>query len=133
MFNQERFDELNTKTKLSPQERGELKNLTRLKLKADEAATGKDKKRTNEFSIKPTTKSATTPVRFIASEQALMTKILDNLKDNNEELVLQNLGGSLKDLNKTKLIRAAILALDDLSPKQIVDYIKQVKINMVRG
>ncbi|GAM71728.1 hypothetical protein JCM19236_6311 [Vibrio sp. JCM 19236] len=36
-------------------------------------------------------------------------------------------------MNETKLIRAAVLALADMTDEQVIEYIKKVQRNMVGG
>ncbi|EDQ00902.1 hypothetical protein KT99_05397 [Shewanella benthica KT99] len=46
-------------------------------------------------------------------------------------MIIQELG-SLREINDTKLIRAAVLLLADVSDEDLIKAIKQVQLNMVR-
>ena len=127
------LEALKAKNKLSPAERGQLKVLER-KFKQEQRSEQKqnqDKPASNVFATKPTTKIAPLPIRFSSNERSGLTTLANDIKSENLELVINELG-SEREINDTKLVRAAIYLLKEHSHEEIVDAIKQVKLNMIR-
>ncbi|WP_305840396.1 hypothetical protein [Photobacterium leiognathi] len=60
----------------------------------------------------------------------MLTRRAENLVANSAELVVERLG-SIKKANETMLVRAAVLALADMSDEYLVEYIKQAQRNMI--
>lgn len=127
MFNQKRFDELKNKAKLSPAEKAELKVLQKQASKQQKAVS--DNAPSNEFGITKTTAVKPYPIRFTETDHNLLSSMSDNLINHHSDEVQQQLG-SLREINKTKLIRAAIHALNECSPAEQIAFIKDVKFNM---
>lgn len=133
MNNEERqlLEELKAKTKLQPKERAQLKALQRkamLEAKQD-AKDAKDKPQTNVFGAVATTKIDPLPIRLSSNERAGLKSLADDLKTNKTELVVRELGG-LREINQTKLIRAAIRLLSEHTDEEIIEAIKDVKLGM---
>lgn len=131
----EALGELLTKektSKLSPKEKAKLKALQR-KVKADEKKTTPQDAtpKGNVFATKPTTKITPLPIRFSGSERAGLRTLSDDLKAQHMEKIIKELGGE-REINETKLIRAAVLLLKERSPDEIIGAIKEVKLNMIR-
>lgn len=78
------------------------------------------------YKIKPTS------VRFVQAERDVLTTRANDLKANSLGLIIERLG-SVSQVNETKLIRAAVLALADMTDEQVIEYIKKVQRNMVGG
>ncbi|MEZ9922392.1 hypothetical protein AB4342_19970, partial [Vibrio breoganii] len=76
------------------------------------------------YKIKPTS------VRFVQAERDVLTRRANDLKANSLGLIIERLG-SVSQVNETKLIRAAVLALADMTDEQVIEYIKKVQRNMV--
>lgn len=127
MFNQKRFDELKNKAKLSPAEKAELKVLQKQVSKQQKAVS--DNAPSNEFGITKTTAVKPYPIRFTETDHNLLSSMSDNLINHHSDEVQQQLG-SLREINKTKLIRAALHALNECSPAEQIAFIKDVKFNM---
>ncbi|AQS39740.1 hypothetical protein Sps_04655 [Shewanella psychrophila] len=132
MDNQQ-LDELLEKKKsgtLKPAERAQLKNLER-KLKSEEKSQVSSQVKTNLFGQIATTKVHPKPIRFLEHEITGLATRRDSLKTNHPEMIIEELG-SLREINDTKLIRAAVLLLADVSDEDLIKAIKQVQLNMVR-
>ena len=115
---------------LKPAERAQLKNLER-KLKSEEKIQVSSQVKTNVFGKIATTKVHPNPIRFLEHEIVGLATRKDSLKANQPEMIIQELG-SLREINDTKLIRAALLLLADVSDEDLIKAIKQVQLNMVR-
>ena len=115
---------------LKPAERAQLKNLER-KLKSEEKSQVSSQVKTNLFGKIATTKVHPKPIRFLEHEITGLATRRDSLKTNQPEMIIQELG-SLREINDTKLIRAAVLLLADVSDEDLIKAIKQVQLNMVR-
>lgn len=115
---------------LKPAERAQLKNLER-KLKSEEKIQVSSQVKTNVFGKIATTKVHPKPIRFLEHEIVGLATRKDSLKANQPEMIIQELG-SLREINDTKLIRAALLLLADVSDEDLIKAIKQVQLNMVR-
>lgn len=122
--------EIKKKSKLTSADRAQIKILER-KVKQAEKHDIKPEKATNVFATKPTTKITPLPIRFSSAERTGLTELANDIKTNNTEQVINKLG-SEREINDTKLIRAAILLLKDRSHDEIIDAIKEVKLNMIR-
>ena len=132
-MNNQQLEELLEKKKtgtLKPAERAQLKNLER-KLKSEEKSQVSSQVKTNLFGKIATTKIHPKPIRFLQHEMAGLATRKDSLKTNQPEMIIQELG-SLREINDTKLIRAAVLLLADVSDEDLIKAIKQVQLNMVR-
>ena len=132
MLNDEQqLQELKEKKKLTGIERAQIKVLER-KIKQNQ----KDNKveikvKTNVFATKPTTNINPLPIRFSGGERIGLTELANDIKSNNIELVITELG-SEREINDTKLVRAAVYLLKQHTHEEIVEAIKQVKLNMIR-
>lgn len=123
---QQQLIELRAKAKLLPAEKATLKNLERLEKKEQsKPATN------NVFATKPTTKIQPLPIRFSKAERTGLSELGKDLKRNNLALIIEELG-SENEINETKLIRAAILLMKERSQEEIINAIKEVKLNMIR-
>ncbi|HAT8502180.1 TPA: hypothetical protein ACGU7P_004086 [Vibrio vulnificus] len=126
---QQQIDELKAKKKVTGADRARLKVLER-QLKQSQQEDEIRSKR-NVFATKPTTKINPLPIRFAGSERTGLTELANDIKSNNMELVITELG-SEREINDTKLVRAAVYLLKQHSHAEIVEAIKQVKLNMIR-
>jgi hypothetical protein len=131
MFNQERFDELKSKDKLTPAEKGELKGLEKKQKKLDKQSNPEYKPHSDAFGIEATTTMQSVPVRFSSAQKAGIETLAKDLKSQEKRLVIEELG-SLRDVNSSTIIRAAVLSYSELSAKEQVALIKQVKLDMLR-
>ena len=133
MTNEElqRLEELKGKKRLSGAENAELKLLEKKTKKANKVKEQEEKSRTNVFATKPTTKINPLPIRFSGAERTGITQLANDIKTESMELVINELG-SEREINDTKLVRAAVYLLKQHSHEEIVDAIKQVKLNMIR-
>ncbi|MGR5096747.1 hypothetical protein [Vibrio mediterranei] len=133
MFNeiQQQIDELKAKKKVTGADRARLKVLERQlkQSKKDDQAEAKSK--TNVFATEPTTKINPLPIRFSGGERTGLTELANDIKSDSMELVITELG-SKREINDTKLVRAAVYLLKQHSHEEIVEAIKQVKLNMIR-
>lgn len=118
---------LKTKEKLTPTEKATLKNLQRTANKEGE----KEEKKSNVFATTPTTNINPLPIRFTQPERTGLSELAKDIKRNNTELVIMELG-SEREINETKLIRAAVYLLKEKTHKEIIKAIKDVKLNMIR-
>ena len=121
--------ELKQKKKLTGSERAQFKMLERKIYRAEKPS--KQESKSNVFATKPTTKINPLPIRFSNDERTGITELANDIKTNNLELVITELG-SEREINDTKLVRAAVYLLKQHSHEDIVDAIKQVKLNMIR-
>ena len=128
---QQEIDEIKAKKKLSGGDRARIKVLERELKQQQKNESSESKPKGNVFATQPTTKINPLPVRFSNGERIHITEIGNDIKTQNQELVINELG-SLNDINDTKLIRAAVYLLGERSHEEIVDAIKQVKLNMIR-
>lgn len=125
------LNQLKSKKKLTPTERAQLKALER-KAKQQQKQEKKERKpKGNVFATIPTTKITPLPIRFTSGERVGLTTLADDIKSESMELVINTLG-SAREINDTKLVRAAVYLLQMHSHEEIVDAIKQVKLNMIR-
>ena len=128
-----KLDELLAKQKsgkLKPAEKAQLKNLQR-KQKSEENDANQHSVKTNVFGQIATTKIHPKPIRFLEHELTGLATRRDSLKTNQPEMIIKELG-SLREINDTKLIRAAVLLLADVSDDELIKAIKQVQLNMIR-
>lgn len=128
---QSQVDELKAKKKLSPIERAQLKALERKARKSQKPETVENQSKGNIFATKPTTKINPLPIRFSNSERAGLTTLADDIKNGNLEMIITELG-SVREINDTKLVRAAVYLLKQRSHEEIIQAIKQVKLSMIR-
>ncbi|WP_305372825.1 hypothetical protein [Photobacterium leiognathi] len=135
---QEKYEELTSLqasgTALKPAQKVELK---KLKKKLDQQVASKSESSTsvNTFGKTSSSKESTSTVnpkaiRFVEAERQVLTRRAENLVANNAELVVERLG-SIKKANETMLVRAAVLALADMSDGDLVEYMKQAQRNMI--
>lgn len=122
--------ELEAKSKLGPKEKAQLKNL-KLQLKKEKAKEEPGNKISNVFGTEATTTIKPLPIRFSSSERAGITTRGKDIKANNKELIITKLGRE-GEVNDTKLIRAAVLLMQQHTDEEIIDAIQQVKLNMIR-
>ncbi|HCG7534109.1 hypothetical protein [Vibrio parahaemolyticus] len=128
---QQQIDELKAKKKLTGADRARLKVLERELKQSQKDAQAEVKSKTNVFATKPTTKINPLPIRFSGAERTGITELANDIKTESMELVINELG-SEREINDTKLVRAAVYLLKQHSHKEIVEAIKQVKLNMIR-
>jgi len=131
---QQLLNELTAKAKLSPAERAQLKNLNR-KAQAEQkkAASTDIKKAANVFAVKSTTKVFPLPIRFLPDERAGLRTRADDLKIDSLDEIIEVLGmEGEREINETKLVRAAVYLLREHSNSEIINAIKQVKLQMLR-
>lgn len=126
---QAQLDELKAKKNLTGNERAQIKVLERELKKAQKKES--EKKKSNVFATKPTTKANPLPIRFAGNERDGLTTLGNDIKSESMELVIEQLG-SEREINETKLVRAAVYLLSQHSHEEIIDAIKQVKLNMIR-
>ena len=125
------LNQLKSKKKLTPTERAQLKALERKVKQQQKQEQQESKPKGNVFATVPTTKITPLPIRFTSGERVGLTTLADDIKSEDMELVINTLG-SAREINDTKLVRAAVYLLQTHSHKEIVDAIKQVKLNMIR-
>ncbi|PLS40862.1 MULTISPECIES: hypothetical protein [Bacteria] len=128
---QQQIDALKTKKKLTGADRARLKVLDRELKQFNKDAQTKTKAKANVFATKPTTKINPLPIRFSNAERIGITELANDIKTESIELVIHDLG-SEREINDTKLVRAAVYLLKQHSHKEIVEAIRQVKLNMIR-
>ncbi|NQY65397.1 MAG: hypothetical protein HRT38_17100 [Alteromonadaceae bacterium] len=120
------LEELENKTNLTPVESARLKIIRRAVLK------DKPKfKKTNVFAIEATTNMNPVPIRFTQREKTGLIELRNDIKRNNPELIIMELG-SERDISNTKLIRAAVHLLKEITHEEIIKAIKDIKLNMIR-
>lgn len=132
MLNQEqqaRLDELHAMAKKGGKEKAEIKALERLLKQSDK--TEKPPAQRSVFATQATTKINPLPVRFTQRDRARLTNLANDIKIDNAELVLDELG-SEREINDTKLLRAAVLLLSETPHDKIIDAIKRVKKDMLK-
>ncbi|HDY8168884.1 TPA: hypothetical protein RQK98_004213 [Vibrio vulnificus] len=128
---QQQIGELKAKKKLTGADRARLKVLERELKQSQKDAQAEAKSKTNVFATEPTTKKPALPIRFLSNERAGLTELANDIKTQSLELVITELG-SKREINDTKLVRAAVYLLKQHSHEEIVEAIKQVKLNMIR-
>lgn len=128
---QQQIDELKAKKKVTGADRARLKVLERQLKQAQKDDQAEAKSKTNVFATKPTTKINPLPIRFSGGERTGLTELANDIKSDSMELVITELG-SEREINDTKLVRAAVYLLKQHSHEEIVEAIKQVKLNMIR-
>lgn len=121
-----------TQGPLKPKEKARLKVLQRQQKRQDTEKQSDNIAKTNVFGKIATTKIHPKPVRFLEHEITGLATRRDSLKTHCPEMIVQELG-SLKEVNDTKLIRAAVLLLANVSDEDLIRAIKQVQLNMVRS
>ncbi|OCH31802.1 hypothetical protein A6E13_16395 [Aliivibrio fischeri] len=131
---QQQLDELKEKKKPTGTERAQIKVLERKIKQSKKETNAEDKSKTNVFATKkPTTKINPLPVRLIQTERDILTNVGNRLKTDSIDMVIDILGtDGLKDINDTKLLRAAAYLLAEASDTQILEAIKESKLNMIR-
>lgn len=117
--------------RLTPLEAAEFKQLQRKDKKTSRQAEASKSPTTNVFGKVATTKISPTPVRLLQIEKAALKTRADTLISEDPELVISELG-QLREVNNSKLIRAAIWLLKDVSNKELISAIKEVQMNMIR-
>lgn len=124
------MNELDNRVKLTGAEKAKLKVL---KKKANKGEPKKEEKvpTKNVFAIRPTTQLKPLPIRFSEHERAGLSELANDIISAELEQVIMELG-SVRDVNETKLIRAAVLLLKDRSHQEIIAAIKEVKLSMIR-
>ena len=120
------IEKLRKKSSLLPKERATLKNLERAAKKESKADVNQ-----NVFATQATTNIAPLPVRFTQAERSGLTELANDIKNQNKVMVIDQLG-SERDINDTKLLKAAIFLMKQNSHEEIIKAIKQVKLNMIR-
>ncbi|RBW47288.1 hypothetical protein DS885_03840 [Psychromonas sp. B3M02] len=129
------LNELKEKIKLTPQEKAQIKALERKNKKTNRnAAEDRGVQRNNVFSTESTTKVNPIPIRFLAIERNGLTNRGNAIKDNSLDDIFDILGPNGKrDINETKLIRAAVYLLKERSDIEILKAIKAVQLQMYKG
>lgn len=116
--------------RLKPKQRA-LKNRLEKELESSSPLlTEKVKVKTNLFGKVSTSSVNPKAVRFLQKERNLLTERTNSLNINSPHAVVERLG-SLKAVNDTSLIRAAVLALVDMNDETLIEYIKQTQLNMI--
>lgn len=129
---QTQLDDLRAKKHLSGADRAKIKVLERELKLATQKSTIQDKQpQTNIFATTPTTKIHPLPIRFSKCERIGLTQLANEIKTHELELIISELG-SEREINDTKLVRAAVYLLKQQNHEEIVAAIKQVKLNMIR-
>jgi hypothetical protein len=127
-----RIAELKAKSKLTPQEKGELGALERLAKKQNEITERPEKQvRTNTFGAVATTKIVPKPIRFLETELTALATRGDTLKTNCSKMIIEELG-SMREINSTKLIRAGLVLLMEADDETVIRAIKDVQMKMFR-
>lgn len=124
------LNELKIKNKLTPTEKAKLKNLER-KVKIELKETNSEKKKGNVFAIKSTTKVSPLPIRFLEPERTGLKTLADDIISDSLHEVITELGDK-REINETKLIRAAVYLLKERSHTEIIKAIKDIKLQMLR-
>ncbi|YCO02415.1 hypothetical protein ACB087_09985 (plasmid) [Vibrio sp. VNB-15] len=126
---QQQIDDLKAKKKVTGADRARLKVLERQLKQAQQEDDTRTK--SNVFATKPTTNINPLPIRFAGSERSGLTELANDIKSDNMELVITELG-SEREINDTKLVRAAVYLLKQHTHFEIIEAIKQVKLSMIR-
>lgn len=128
---EQELQDLKLKSKLNPSEKARIKALeTSIKKANKHQSTPKHSER-NVFATTPTTKIRPLPIRFSDAERTGLTELANDIKTQSQQQVIEELG-SEREINDTKLLRAAVYLLKEHSHAEIIDAIKQVKLNMIR-
>lgn len=126
------LDELKAKNKLSPGERAQVKSLERKdKASQKKEANKSSSKPQNVFAVKSTTKVSPLPIRFLEPERTGLKTLADDITSENLNEVIMELGDT-REINETKLVRAAVLLLKQHSNSEIIKAIKEIKLQMLR-
>jgi hypothetical protein len=127
MTNQEqRLIELKNISKKTAKEKAEIKVLEHA-IKQQNKTNFKK----NIFATQATTKINPLPIRFTKNDRTRLSNLANDLKNDNKELIIDELG-DLREINDTKLLRAAVLLLVNTPHKEIIKAIKLVKKDMLR-
>ncbi len=127
------LNELREKSKLAPSERAKLKNLERKEKAAKKEADKGEAKSKNVFAVKSTTKISPLPIRFLPHERAGLRTLADDIKMDSLNEIIEELGlEGEKEINETKLVRAAVFLLKQRSHSEIIKAIKEIKLQMLR-
>ncbi|HIF9551152.1 TPA: hypothetical protein ACX6S2_003476 [Photobacterium damselae] len=126
---QEQLNALKAKKNLTGAERAQIKVLERELKKANKEK--QEQQTTNVFATTPTTKINPLPIRFGQRERTGLKELSNDIKSQSLEKVITELGHE-NEINDTKLVRAAVYLLKQHSHEEIIDAIKQVKLNMIR-
>ena len=127
----QQLEELKKKKKLTGLDRAQIKVLERKIKQQHENAKTSEKPQPNVFATKPTTSITPLPIRFSKEERIGLSELANDIKSNHIEAVISELG-SERDINETKLVRAAIYLLKQFTHQEIIQAIRQVKLNMIR-
>ena len=125
------LDELRNKGKLAPAERAQLKNLERKEKAALKDSTPNETKTHNVFAVKSTTKVSPLPIRFLEPERTGLKTLADDIVSESLSEVIMELGDE-REINETKLVRAAVLLLKRQPHSEIIKAIKEIKLQMIR-
>lgn len=115
--------------RLKPKQRA-LKSRLEKDLQLSASIPAKSEVKTNLFGKVSTSAVNPKAVRFLQKERDLLTERTNSLNTQNPHAVVERLG-SLKAVNDTSLIRAAVLALVDMDDNTLIEYIKQTQLNMI--
>ncbi len=115
--------------RLKPKQRA-LKNRLEKELEPIVHVAEKKEVRTNLFGKVSTSTVNPKAVRFLQKERDLLTERTNSLQINSAQSIVERLG-TLKAVNDTSLIRAAVLALTDMDDEKLIEYIKQTQLNMI--
>ena len=125
------LEEKKIKGQLTPQEAGELKSLQRLAKKQQAKDEKISEPKTNVFGKVATTTINPIPVRLLSTELTALETKQDDLIAKHSSLIISELG-SLREVNRTKLIRAAIELLIKTGDEEVIKAIKQVQMKMIK-
>lgn len=115
--------------RLKPKQRA-LKNRLEKEILSNVAVLKDKDIRSNLFGKVSTSTVNPKAVRFLQTERDLLTERTNSLNINSTHAVVERLG-SLKAVNDTSLIRAAVLSLVDMDDETLIEYIKQTQLNMI--
>ncbi len=86
---------------------------------------GSPEKKENAFAKQSTTTATAARIRLLNTERSYMANRMDSIKINHQDLVL-DLFGDMRHINETKVIRAAIMLLENATDEELVHTIKRV-------
>lgn len=127
---QAELEQLKAKPKKSGAERARIKSIEK-ELEKEKKAAQPARTKSNVFATKPTTQIKPLPIRFSSEERTGITELANDIKSDSLEMVITELGRE-GEINDTKLVRAAVHLLKERSHAEIIQAIKEVKLNMIR-
>lgn len=127
---QTELEQLKAKPKLSGADRARIKRIEK-DLEKQKKTALPEKTKSNVFATKPTTQIKPLPIRFSSEERTGITELANDIKSDSLEMVITELGRE-GEINDTKLVRAAVHLLKERTHAEIIQAIKEVKLNMIR-